>query len=119
MTTTSHPTAEQVGAMISRRDAPVRLKAVMDALDVLVHFRLVRRCCSGFGPVRYDGNIKPHPHMVDSRRDLRMDLPIEMADRLGLKISPEVLADIQLRTGFKVVGFQLELVGLYWSTEFR
>jgi Fur family ferric uptake transcriptional regulator len=100
----THPSAEEVYAMVRKRLPRVSLGTIYRNLEILSTSGEIRRIDSGGNLKRFDGNATGHYHI----RCLRCDRLVDAFIELGLDI------DKQLKgaTDFLVFGHRLEFVGL-------
>lgn len=83
--TDSHPTAEELHALVHRADPGISLATVYNTLDAFVRTGLAQMTPGGAGPCRYDADTTEHVHVVlpDGRVvDLAPDLGREVLERL-------------------------------------
>ncbi|MCG3179294.1 MAG: Peroxide-responsive repressor PerR [Phycisphaerae bacterium] len=109
--TDRHPTAEEVYVKVKRELPSVSLATVYKSLDALVQCGLAQKLTYGDGSARFDANIKHHPHLRDLETGQVLDVPMELADRVALRLPDDVIAGIQKMSGFEVTGLRVELVG--------
>lgn len=73
-----HPTANEVIEGVQDLLPMVSRATVYNSLNALVEAGLVMEVQSGVdGLVRYDGNMEPHHHLVDSATGRLFDIPFE------------------------------------------
>jgi Fur family ferric uptake transcriptional regulator len=100
----THPSADEVYAMVRKRLPRVSLGTIYRNLEILSKSGEIRRIDSGGNLKRFDGKADDHYHI----RCLRCDRLVDAFIELGLDI------DKQLKgaTDFLVSGHRLEFVGL-------
>lgn len=94
MSTTEHPSAELIYKAIQPDYPTMSLATVYKALKTLVEVGLIQELNVGEGNFRYDGTIKPHPHVqciecgkVDDLHSLDVShLNEEASNQSGYKI---------------------------------
>lgn len=62
--TPSHPTAEEVGAAVNRRDPTVSRASIYNVLHSLAEAGLIEEMVFDDAVVRYDSNLSRHHHFV-------------------------------------------------------
>lgn len=62
--TPSHPTAEEVGAAVNRRDPAVSRASIYNVLHSLTEAGLIEEMVFDDAVVRYDANLSRHHHFV-------------------------------------------------------
>jgi Fur family peroxide stress response transcriptional regulator len=103
LSTTEHPTADDVFTTV-RADIPdISLATVYKSLETLVGCSLAVKLTYGDGSARYDGRTDPHPHA----RCLTCGAVLDVPGRLDAS-ALERLGPVH---GFAVEGYRLELVG--------
>lgn len=110
--TKAHPTAEELLAMVRTDEPGLSLATVYNTLEAFTARGLARRLPShsGNGPCRYDADVSQHMHItLDDGRVL--DVPQDLAERLGGRLSPALADELERRTGVRVTGVHLELFG--------
>ena len=107
----SHPTAEQLHALVNAQNRNVSLATVYNTLDALARCGLLRRIPShqGSGPCRFDADLSRHVHILRPEGSVQ-DLPSELGDPLLAAIDRDALVRIEQRMGMKVVGLTVQLV---------
>ena len=61
-----HPTAEQVYDIARRSYPKISLGTVYRNLNQLADHGILKKICSSYGSVRFDGRTDPHFHMICS-----------------------------------------------------
>lgn len=109
--TDQHPTADEVYRKVRLAMPSVSLATVYKSLDALVQCKLAQKLTYGDGSARFDANVAEHPHMRDLVTGRVLDVPMELAGDLALRLPDQLAALIYERTGFKVLGLRVELLG--------
>lgn len=104
----THPTADEVYALVRRRLPRVSLATVYRNLESLTEAGTVQMIETGSGPRRYDGNAAHHHHVRCEACGSVADVPAG-AVRASVKIDSESVCE---ECGFVVSGHRLDLVGL-------
>jgi Fur family ferric uptake transcriptional regulator len=101
---TSHPTADEVHALVRRRLPRVSLGTVYRNLEVLSDSGLIQKLDMGGGQRRFDSSTGIHYHVRCVRCGRVEDAPVE----------PLTTIDDALRkvSGYEVIGHRLEFIGL-------
>lgn len=99
--TTSHPTAEELLAMVRPVEAGISLATVYNTLDALCERGLVRRLASGAGACRFDATVEDHAHvtLADGRV---VDVPGDIDERLRRGIDGRALRALAETLGVEV-----------------
>lgn len=107
----SHPTAEELHALVNGRRGKVSLATIYNTLDALARCGLLRRIPShqGSGPCRFDADLSRHVHVLHPEGGVQ-DVPSELGDPLLAAIGRDDLARIERQLGVKVVGVTVQLV---------
>lgn len=109
--TDQHPTAEEVYRRVKLALPAVSLATVYKSLDALVQCDLAQKLTYGDGSARYDANVDAHPHMRDLLTGRVLDVPMDLSPSVELRLPEQVVLSIEQRTGFKVLGLRIELLG--------
>ncbi|MDD4888511.1 MAG: transcriptional repressor [Phycisphaerae bacterium] len=109
--TDQHPTAEEVYRRVKFALPAVSLATVYKSLDALVQCGLAQKLTYGDGSARYDANVLEHPHMRDLLTGKVLDVPTEISPSLAITLPEHIIVSIEQRTGFKVKGLRIELLG--------
>ncbi|MCA9738087.1 MAG: transcriptional repressor [Gemmatimonadota bacterium] len=104
VSTTSHPTAEDVFVQVREEVDGISLATVYKSLEALVSCGLARKLSPIDGSARYDGDTSPHHHA----RCLACGCIVDVPDVPGLQAARDV---IRAPDGFHVVEARLELSG--------
>jgi len=100
----SHPTADEVYALVRRRLPRLSLGTVYRNLEILAQRGLIRDLKLGGAPRRFDGITEPHYHLRCLRCGRLEDAPLR-------PIAAIEQAARRLRT-YAILGHELEFVGL-------
>lgn len=100
---TSHPTADELCAMVRKRLPRVSLGTVYRNLEVLSSIGQIRKLEITNGPMRFDGDISAHHH-----------IRCEVCGKVGDIFNGPSTARLEraLDTDFKITGHTLEFVGI-------
>jgi Fur family ferric uptake transcriptional regulator len=101
---TSHPTADEVHALVRRRLPRVSLGTVYRNLEVLCDCGLIQKLEMGGGQKRFDSSTGVHYHLRCARCGRVEDAPVE----------PLTTIDDALRkvSGYEIMGHRLEFIGV-------
>lgn len=107
----SHPTAEELHALVNDHDRNVSLATIYNTLDALARCGLLRRIPSqvGGGACRFDADLSRHVHVVRPEGAV-LDVPADLGDPLLASIDKDAIAAVERRMGVKVVGVAVHLV---------
>ena len=110
LATQSHPTAEELHAMVKDSDPGISLATIYNTLELLVQHGLARRIANrspGSGANRYDADRSPHLHLIlnDGRV---LDAPQNLTKKISDAIPPELLEQLAQHAG--VDAFKIEIV---------
>ncbi len=100
---TSHPTADELYALVRRQLPHVSLGTVYRNLDVLSRQGLIQKMAVSGGQTRYDGNVERHDHVRCVRCGRVLDIPLAPVSTVRLPEAPP---------GFVISGYSLEFLGL-------
>jgi len=75
LTTTTHPSADEVWAHVRRNCACVSRATVYNTLKLFAAKGLVKTYCVREGALVFDGRVEPHHHFVDERTGRVYDVP--------------------------------------------
>jgi Fur family peroxide stress response transcriptional regulator len=107
----SHPTAEELLQIVRRLDPGLSLATVYNTLEAFSASGLCRRlaCARGIGACRYDADLHDHVHLVTSDGRV-MDLPIDLGEKVLSRLGPDVLDEIEARTGIRLGAASVQFV---------
>lgn len=112
----SHPTADEVYQAVRHSVPKISLATVYKALEALVAAGLATKLNGGDGSARFDCRGEDHYHLRDITTGEVRDLPTAFDPNLLAKLDPE-LADRLRRSGFRVTGYRLEVLGQFDPSE--
>ncbi|MEZ4417839.1 MAG: transcriptional repressor [Gemmatimonadota bacterium] len=104
VSTSTHPTAEDVFLEVRGEISGISLATVYKSLEALVSCGLARKLAPIDGSARYDGDPSPHHHA----RCLSCGRIVDVADRSA---EAAARAAIEAPEGFRVVEARIELSG--------
>lgn len=108
----SHPTADDLMALVRSVDPEVSQATIYNTLDAFVECGLAKRIPSptSGGACRFDPNTDEHVHLVldDGRM---MDVPMDLSQQILDAIPTQVLEELSARTGIELSGIKIELLG--------
>jgi Fur family ferric uptake transcriptional regulator len=100
----THPSADEVHAMVRRRLPRVSLGTIYRNLEILSEAGEIRKIESAGHVKRFDGDVGHHDHVrcirCDRLADVRVDLSVDIDARL------------QADTDFRIYGHHLEFIGV-------
>lgn len=100
---TTHPSADEVYAMVKKRIPQISLGTVYRNLEVLAEMGEIQKIRMGGAQNRFDGNAMNHYHMRCLKCDRVMDAPVQIHDALS-----RALDGVE---GFTAVGHRVEFIG--------
>jgi Fur family peroxide stress response transcriptional regulator len=103
LSTTEHPTADEVFTAVRGDIADISLATVYKALETLVTCNLAVKLSYGDDSARYDARTDDHYHSRCLRCGQVRDVPGE---------APAHMPQIQVGEGFRVQGYRVEVIGL-------
>ena len=103
LSTTDHPSADEVFTAVRADIADISLATVYKALETLVTCNLAVKLSYGDDSARYDARTDDHYHSRCLKCGQVRDVPGE---------SPAHLPQIQVGAGFRVQGYRVEVIGL-------
>jgi Fe2+ or Zn2+ uptake regulation protein len=107
-----HPTAEEVYKAVRRQMPHISLGTVYKALEALVKSQLATKITNGDGSSRYDCRGEDHYHLRDVATGELRDLPAPFDPNLLTKLDSK-LVDTLAKSGFRVTGYRLEVLGRF------
>ena len=99
-----HPTAEQVYEVARQRYPKISLGTVYRNLNQLSDHGILKKICSSYGSVRFDGRTDAHFHMIC--KDCQRVFDVELGEMLGLE---DKLMD---KFGFNVTEYEISIQGV-------
>ena len=100
----THPTAEEVHALLARRKRRISRATVFRTLESLARLGLIAKTCHPGRGLRYDPVLEMHHHLVCLRCDEVIDIVDPALDAVRM---PDTSA-----LGFEVSDFRVQLRGL-------
>lgn len=108
----SHPTADELMALVRTLDPEISQATIYNTLEALVDCALASRISSpsSGGACMYDANTGEHVHLV--LKDGRvMDVPTDLGQQILSAVPASVLDELTARTGIELSGIKIELMG--------
>ncbi|RMG69094.1 MAG: transcriptional repressor [Calditrichaeota bacterium] len=102
MKTKNHPTAEEIYREVIQEYPSLSMATVYKILETLTQHNLIAKVNPLHGEARYDGDPRPHHHLVCVSCKKIVDVPENGLNHLPL---PEV-------ANFKVMGYRVQFEGL-------
>lgn len=99
-----HPTAEQVYEIARKTYPKISLGTVYRNLNQLSEHGMLKKICSSYGSVRFDGRVDAHFHMICKKCGRVFDVELDELVQLGNKIN-----DIY---GFNVEEYEVSIQGV-------
>lgn len=108
----THPTADDLLAMVRQQDPEVSQATIYNSLDAFVECKIATRIPSTIsgGACRYDPNTHEHVHLVLENGQM-MDVPMDLSQQILQAIPAQTLQEISQRTGVELSGIKVELLG--------
>lgn len=103
MHSTSHPTADDVYEAVEDRLPACARATIYNTLNTLVESGVVCAISTEPGKTRYDANMHPHHHFIDTNTGSIYDIPWEQVDRLCESLG----------ASFKIKDYQVTFYGEY------
>ena len=108
----SHPTADDLMALVRAVDPEVSQATIYNTLDAFVECGLANRIPSptSGGACRFDPNTSEHVHLVleDGRM---MHVPMDLSQQILDAVPSSALEELASRTGIELSGITIELHG--------
>lgn len=98
-----HPTADEVYDALKNRITGCSRATVYNTLNSLVDAEMIASFSNEVGRTRYDGNLDPHHHFIDTKSGKVYDIPWEQVDSLCERLGPD----------YKVLDYQINFYGEY------
>ena len=99
-----HPTAEQVYDIARRSYPKISLGTVYRNLNQLAEHGILKKICSSYGSVRFDGRTDPHFHMICSCCEKVFD--VELGEMMCLNDK------IRTKYDFEVTEYEISIKGI-------
>ena len=103
----SHPTADEVFDAVTERLPACSRATIYNTLNTLVEAGVICTVSTEPGKTRFDANMHPHHHFIDTRTSTIYDIPWEQVDQLCESLGK----------GFKIHDYQITFYGEYQSTQ--
>ena len=110
--TQSHPTAEELHEMVQVQLPGVSLATVYNTLEAFTRAGLCRKIPVTSGSIRYDAEVEPHLHVVNSETGAIHDVPEQLSRLLFSSLSEEVITQIERQLGMRIDGISVQLNGV-------
>ena len=108
--TRSHPTAEELRALVNERGIELSLATVYNTLEAFCNAGIAMRLASPTGSCRFDANTDPHLHITFRDHDSIIDVPPDLSRRLLAQVPDSVLREIESTLGVEIESLNIELV---------
>ena len=100
----THPSADEVYAMVRKRLPRISLGTVYRNLEILAENGDIQKLEPGCTLKRFDGKTENHYHLRCIRCDRVVDAPVDF--------DVTIKHDLKSGTDFKIIGHKLEFVGI-------
>ena len=100
----THPSADEVYAMVRKRLPRISLGTVYRNLEILAESGDIQKLEPGCALKRFDGNTENHYHLRCMRCDRVVDAPADF--------DVTIKYDLKSDSDFKIIGHKLEFVGI-------
>ena len=100
----THPSADEVYAMVRKRLPRISLGTVYRNLEILAGSGDIQKLEPGYTLKRFDGKTENHYHLRCVRCDRVVDAPVDF--------EVTIRHDLKNETDFKIIGHKLELMGI-------
>jgi Fur family ferric uptake transcriptional regulator len=100
----THPSADEVYAMVRKRLPRISLGTVYRNLEILSETGEIQKLELGCTLKRFDGTAQNHYHLRCLRCDRVVDAPV--------KVNPRLDEDLKAATDFQIIGHKLEFIGI-------
>lgn len=101
----THPTADEVYEAVKDRLPACSKATIYNTLNTLAESGVVCMISTEPGKTRYDANMKPHHHFIDTKTGVIHDIPWHQVERLC-----ESLGD-----AYRIQDYQITFYGEYQS----
>ena len=102
MKTKNHPTAEEIYREVIQEYPSLSMATVYKILETLTQHNLISKVNPLHGEARYDGDPRPHHHLICLSCKKIVDVPVDSLNDLPF---PDV-------ANFKVLGYRVQFEGL-------
>ncbi len=99
-----HPTAEQVYESARKIYPKISLGTVYRNLNQLAEHGILKKICSSYGNVRFDGRTDPHFHMIC--KDCQHVFDVELSEML--KLEEKIMDSLD----FQVTQYEISIEGI-------
>ena len=100
----THPSADEVYAMVRKRLPRISLGTVYRNLEILAESGEIQKLEMGCSPKRFDGKTENHYHLRCIRCNRVVDAPVDF--------DVKIKHDLNSATDFKIIGHRLEIIGI-------
>jgi len=100
----THPSADEVYAMVRKRLPRISLGTVYRNLEILAESGDIQKLEPGGTLKRFDGKTEHHYHLRCIRCDRMIDAPVDF--------DVMIKHDLKSATDFKIIGHKLEVIGI-------
>ena len=100
----THPSADEVYAMVRKRLPRISLGTVYRNLEILAESGDIQKLEPGCTLKRFDGNKEEHYHLRCIRCDRVIDAPVDF--------DVTIKRDLKNNTDFKIIGHKVEFIGI-------
>ena len=100
----THPSADEVYAMVRKRLPRISLGTVYRNLEILAESGDIQKLEPGCTLKRFDGNTEEHYHLRCIRCDRVIDAPVDF--------DVTIKRDLKNNTDFKIIGHKVEFIGI-------
>ena len=107
----THPSADEIYALVRERIPHISLATVYKALDSLVNAGLAAQIPGLDGPTRFDRSPLPHIHVRSLSDGKVYDVPREIEEEAMADLALDLAARLQEEVGFRMARISLEILG--------
>lgn len=100
-----HPTAEQVYDIAKRSYPKISLGTVYRNLNQLAEHGILKKICSSYGSVRFDGRTDPHFHMICTHCEKMFN--VELGEMLY------ITNKIDSQYSFRITNYKINIKSVY------
>ena len=100
----THPSADEVYAMVRKRLPRISLGTVYRNLEILSESGEIQKLELGCTLKRFDGTTENHYHLRCIQCDRVIDAPVDF--------NPKIDHELKSTSGFKIIGHKLEFIGI-------
>lgn len=111
----THPTADELFHSVRTESddtvaSGLSLATVYNTLEAFVNAGICQRVPSPGNAGRYDADVHDHVHLTLPDGQV-IDLPEDLSSRVTSLLTPELIAEIEQRTGARIEGVQVQFLG--------